>query len=290
MAETPTQLITDLHVHSDRHWARWPGEKIKHSPAEMVARVAWLRDQALEGGAPIDKILGGVALTGHDTVNGVTEALEAGEELGVTVTPGVEVTTQPSKFGPTGLHLIVLLPIEVATKLEKKETKGKSALPTPMGWGRGRVAEWAHDLGGVVIAPHAKPWGDNVSLSYRQLEKRARAAKPKRRLDGMETVFPSGLTRRNALNARAHKLGLAAIGSSDAHSLERIGIAATRVWGLPAGYTSDDVLVAIRERRTDAMLLHENVSKDMQEGALRAFLRRARESSRTDQASERVVA
>lgn len=254
----------------------------------MVAKVASIREDALARGVPHSKVLGGIALTGHDTVNGVSEALRAGEEHGVVVTPGVEVTTQPTKFGPTGLHLIVLLPVEVATKLEKKESKGKRALPTPMRWGRGRVAEWAHDLGGVVIAPHPKPWGDNVSLSYRQLEKRAHASKPARRLDGMETIFPSGLSRTNALTARAHRLGLAAIGSSDAHSLERIGIAATRVLGLPDGYTSDDVLVAITERRTEAVLLHESVSKDMQEGALRALLRRVRENNRAEQ--ERVAA
>ncbi|REE88642.1 hypothetical protein A8990_108138 [Paenibacillus taihuensis] len=37
--------------------------------------------------------LGAVAITDHDTVDGIAEALEAGERLGITVVPGVEIST-----------------------------------------------------------------------------------------------------------------------------------------------------------------------------------------------------
>lgn len=37
--------------------------------------------------------LGAVAITDHDTVDGIAEALEAGEQLGVIVVPGVEIST-----------------------------------------------------------------------------------------------------------------------------------------------------------------------------------------------------
>ncbi|WP_028550343.1 PHP domain-containing protein [Paenibacillus sp. UNC451MF] len=37
--------------------------------------------------------LGAIAITDHDTVAGVDEALEAGKQLGITVVPGVEVST-----------------------------------------------------------------------------------------------------------------------------------------------------------------------------------------------------
>ncbi|RAP78108.1 PHP domain-containing protein [Paenibacillus montanisoli] len=37
--------------------------------------------------------LGAIAITDHDTVDGIAEALEAGERLGITVVPGVEIST-----------------------------------------------------------------------------------------------------------------------------------------------------------------------------------------------------
>ncbi|WP_281891072.1 PHP domain-containing protein [Paenibacillus sp. YYML68] len=41
----------------------------------------------------LDAGLSAVAITDHDTVGGVEEALEAGRELGITVVPGVEIST-----------------------------------------------------------------------------------------------------------------------------------------------------------------------------------------------------
>lgn len=41
-----------------------------------------------------EKGLSAIAITDHDTVAGVVEALEAGEEYGVTVIPGVEISTR----------------------------------------------------------------------------------------------------------------------------------------------------------------------------------------------------
>ena len=40
--------------------------------------------------------LGAIAITDHDTISGVAEALEAGLELGIQVVPGVEISTVAS--------------------------------------------------------------------------------------------------------------------------------------------------------------------------------------------------
>ncbi|MBW7456771.1 PHP domain-containing protein, partial [Paenibacillus sepulcri] len=37
--------------------------------------------------------LAAIAITDHDTVDGIAEAIEAGKELGVIVVPGVEIST-----------------------------------------------------------------------------------------------------------------------------------------------------------------------------------------------------
>ena len=50
-----------------------------------------------------EKGLRAIALTDHDTVAGVEEAVTAGKELGVEVVPGVEISAQ---FGPGTMHVL----------------------------------------------------------------------------------------------------------------------------------------------------------------------------------------
>ncbi len=64
----------DLHVHSTASDGSYP-------PAEVVR-------QAKAGG------LAAIALTDHDTVDGLAEAVAAGEHLGVEVIPGVEISAR----------------------------------------------------------------------------------------------------------------------------------------------------------------------------------------------------
>ncbi len=64
----------DLHVHSN-------ASDGSYAPAEVVR-------QAKAGG------LKAIALTDHDTVDGLPEAVAAGERLGVEVIPGVEISAQ----------------------------------------------------------------------------------------------------------------------------------------------------------------------------------------------------
>ncbi|OXM85870.1 PHP domain-containing protein [Paenibacillus rigui] len=47
--------------------------------------------------------LGAVAITDHDTVAGIEEALKAGETMGITVVPGVEISTVA---GGTDIHVL----------------------------------------------------------------------------------------------------------------------------------------------------------------------------------------
>jgi predicted metal-dependent phosphoesterase TrpH len=66
--------IVDLHVHSSASDGSF-------APAEVVRR-------AKEGG------LAAMALTDHDTIDGVAEAVAAGQQYGVEIIPGVEVSAQ----------------------------------------------------------------------------------------------------------------------------------------------------------------------------------------------------
>jgi predicted metal-dependent phosphoesterase TrpH len=73
----------DLHLHT--HYSDGT-----ESPFEVVARAAKLH-------------LNVVAVTDHDTLEGVAEAMEAGRNFGVEVVPGVEITAQ---FHQQELHLL----------------------------------------------------------------------------------------------------------------------------------------------------------------------------------------
>jgi predicted metal-dependent phosphoesterase TrpH len=72
----------DLHIHTTASDGRL-------SPAEIVNRAAAFG-------------LKTIAITDHDTVAGVEEALDAASGLGISVIPGVEITThwiQPQMLG-----------------------------------------------------------------------------------------------------------------------------------------------------------------------------------------------
>jgi predicted metal-dependent phosphoesterase TrpH len=80
-AHTPGRC--DLHTHTQASDGMQP-------PAENV-RLAY------------EKGLAAVAITDHDTVSGVAEALEAGKRYGITVVPGVEIST---RAGGKEIHVL----------------------------------------------------------------------------------------------------------------------------------------------------------------------------------------
>ena len=77
------KVYADLHLHTRYSDGRY-------APADVVA---------VASGAG----LGGVAITDHDCVDGIDEALREGGKLGIEVIPGVEIT---SYVGPVEVHVL----------------------------------------------------------------------------------------------------------------------------------------------------------------------------------------
>ncbi len=69
--------LCDLHMHST-------ASDGQYRPAELMHLA---KERGLEA----------VALTDHDTVNGVEEAVKAGDELGLRVLPGIEMSAREYK-------------------------------------------------------------------------------------------------------------------------------------------------------------------------------------------------
>ncbi len=75
--------MADLHVHTNASDGTW-------SPAEAVRTAARLGLRA-------------IAITDHDTLDGIPEALRTGERVGVEVVPGVEINTD---YAGTEVHVL----------------------------------------------------------------------------------------------------------------------------------------------------------------------------------------
>ncbi|MEG1870008.1 MAG: PHP domain-containing protein, partial [Oscillospiraceae bacterium] len=76
-----------------------------------------------------NKSLGYLAITDHDTMEGVAEAVEIGNQIGVTVIPGVEISCMDARIGRK-VHLLCYLPIfpkrlaPLLTKISDSRRKG----------------------------------------------------------------------------------------------------------------------------------------------------------------------
>jgi 3',5'-nucleoside bisphosphate phosphatase len=82
-------MKADLHMHTNFSDGT-------ETPTEMVTRAAKLEFDI-------------IAITDHDTVAGVEEALQAGEEIGIRVIPAVEITAQ---FHHLELHMLAYFPLD----------------------------------------------------------------------------------------------------------------------------------------------------------------------------------
>ncbi len=154
-----------------------------------------------------------IAVTDHDTMDAVKEAQQRGEEAGMTVVAGQEITTK----WPAQTHVM-------GWYLEKPIKRGMSIEDT---------VEAIHEQGALAILPHPFMPSYFASIQPDML----RRLIEKHQVDGIELIstVPMGKRRRDELDAfYAHnreQLG-AAVGGSDCHfGAHDIGSVVTRYDG-----------------------------------------------------------
>lgn len=132
----------DLHTHTR-------ASDGMNAPAEQVRRA---RVKGLQG----------VAITDHDTVSGIQEALEAGTVHGVTVIPGVEISTRANgkDIHVLGYFIDYLDPLLLQHLQELRETRGQRNL---------KIVEKLRELGveltmDEVIAQLGRPLEPDESI------------------------------------------------------------------------------------------------------------------------------
>lgn len=165
-----------------------------------------------------------VAITDHDTISGIREAMLLGPRYGIEVIPGCEVSTAEG-------HLLTLF-------INDRVPAGLSLEETVLRTGQ---------MGGLCIAPHPEARGTS-SLSGQAIARALANPETRKYLVGMET-FNGGLvyTRSNQVALRiAENLDIAHVGNSDSHILQTISEGSTQF----AGKTAADLRRALEAHAT----------------------------------------
>jgi len=165
-----------------------------------------------------------IAITDHDSMAGVGEALRLAPSYGVDVIPGCEISTADG-------HLLALF-------IDRPIQAGLSLIQTVQ-----KVA----DQDGLCIAAHPMAKGTR-SLRFITIQHALRQPGINRVLVGVE-AFNGGLvyTRRNPLvEVMAQALPLAQVGNSDAHVLHTIGQGSSEF----EGHTASELRTALEDATT----------------------------------------
>lgn len=165
-----------------------------------------------------------IAITDHDSLAGVREALDLAPAYGIEVVPGCEVSTAEG-------HVLALY-------IDRPIQAGLSLIETLY-----RVG----DVGGICIAAHPTARGAS-SLQFASIRQALRQPGAAQVLVGVE-AFNGGLvyTRSNPLvETLARNLPLAQVGSSDAHVLQTIGQGSSEF----EGHTAQDLRIALVQATT----------------------------------------
>lgn len=142
-----------------------------------------------------------IAITDHNSMAGVREALDLAPAYGVEVIPGSEISTADG-------HLLALF-------IDQPIKAGLSLLQT---------IQLIGEQGGLCIAAHPEARGTS-SLRFKKIQEVLQEPGVRQVFVGVES-FNGGLvyTRRNSLiEAQSQALPLAQVGNSDAHVLKTIG-------------------------------------------------------------------
>ena len=165
-----------------------------------------------------------IAITDHDTMGGVKEALDLAPAYGLQVIPGMEISTGDG-------HLLALF-------LQEPVRAGLSLVET---------VKLVGEQGGICVAAHPEARGVSA-LRFDTIREALRHEGVAEVLIGIET-FNGGLvyTRNNPrVEETARSLPLAQLGNSDAHVLHMIGAGASYF----EGSTIVDLRRAIMEHAT----------------------------------------
>jgi predicted metal-dependent phosphoesterase TrpH len=201
--------IADLHIHSIHSL---------DGTASIPAILKYAADRT-----PLDAL----AITDHNSMDGVLQALELAPRYGLTVIPGCEVST-------TDGHLLTLF-------VQRPVQPGLSLIESVLQVRR---------MNGLCIAAHPHAVGIH-SLSFEKIATALQVPGVAETLVGIETYNGCLLFPHTNAQAAVHsaELGLSAVGGSDAHHLAALGQGRTKF----IGRSANDLYLSLKNRQTAAL-------------------------------------
>jgi len=176
-----------------------------------------------------------IAITDHDEIKGSLKAFDLASRFGIEVIPGLEITTAEGD----------LLALFVTENIESNLSLIETIL---------KVGE----AGGICIAPHPMARGMGMkSLSRASIYQAMQHSEASEILLGIETYNATALDRESNTHAQALALeypNLTQVGSSDAHTLQTIGLGATEFLGYTSANLLDALWIGATEVRRGAQL------------------------------------
>jgi predicted metal-dependent phosphoesterase TrpH len=165
-----------------------------------------------------------IAITDHDSVNGVREAMQLAPKYGIEVIPGCEVSTSEG-------HLLTLF---IKDRIPPGLSLNETVLQTAK-------------MGGLCIAPHLNVRG-TPSISSCSLLNAIHNPDVAQTLIGIETYNCGLVLTRSKLGVQylADQYHLATLGNSDSHILSMISEGSTEF----SGKTAAELRVALEARQT----------------------------------------
>jgi predicted metal-dependent phosphoesterase TrpH len=171
-----------------------------------------------------DTFLDVIAITDHDSMCGVSQAMDLAPKYGIEVVPGCEISTAEG-------HLLCLFIDE----------------PAPPSLSLMETIKIVGEMGGICIAAHPTARGTS-SLSFEAIRKAVRTQRTLGIFVGIE-AYNAGLVyqSKNSLVAeKSAEIPLAQVGNSDAHILNVIGLGSTHF----EGSTAQDLRKALVRKNT----------------------------------------
>jgi len=177
--------------------------------------------------------LDAIAISDHNSVEGSRIAIELSKKTdNFLVIPSIEINSNKGHILGFGVETII-----------------------PEGLSPEETIEIIHDEGGIAIVPHPfSPYRNGLFFKHRNIMKKLLDSNDFTSIEGVEVLnarFIIGYSNAKS-NRLANKHNLAKIGASDSHFIDSIGDCYTEIDDIDHEPTVDDVIEAIRSKKTVA--------------------------------------
>jgi len=212
VGEQPDNLVgerfikVDLHIHT-------PESKCYSDPTTTPDQVV---------NAALDAGLEAIAITDHNTVHGLDRVRELGQEKGLVVFPGIELSAR-------GGHVLALFDRETPTPRLVDFLDYVGVSEAAKGDGSITISDWIEDVfrkiderGGIAIAAHIERWPTGFLQTTENGRVKMRIHS-NQYLTALEITQPQNKALWNKGQVRGYPKKYACIQGSDAHALDEIG-------------------------------------------------------------------